>query len=172
MTAELWLDAFSPWASRAARLTRASALAAGVCMLVTACASSGKHPGSDQDVHPVAIEIDNNLTVPTELMIYIDQSGIRQALGSVPGGKDKTFKFTPASFGQPYRLLGVAQLQPYPLRSQQFTFNGPEMGTVLWNLQANILSFYDVLDATNVAPADTTKQAPPPAPAAPPPSKP
>ena len=36
------------------------------------------------------------------------------------------------------------------------------MGTVLWNLQANILSFYDVLDATNVAPApaDTTKRPP------------
>ena len=162
MTAELWLDAFSPWASKVARLARASALAAGASMFVAACASGGKHPGSDQDVHPVAIEIDNNLTVPTELMIYIDQSGIRQALGSVPGGKDMTFKFTPASFGQPYRLLGVAQLQPYPLRSQQFTFNGPEMGTVLWNLQANILSFYDVLDATNVAPApaDTTKRPP------------
>jgi hypothetical protein len=169
MTAELWRDAFSSRASRAARLTRASALAAGVCMVVGACASGGKHPGSEQDVHPVAIEIDNNLTVPTELMIYVDQSGIRQALGSVPGGKDKTFKFTPASFGQQYRLLGVAQLQPYPFRSQQFTFNGPETGTVLWNLQANILSFYDVLDATNVAPAaapaapaDTTKPATPP----------
>jgi|SRR5579863_1223696 hypothetical protein len=157
MTAELWSDAIPPWASRIARLGGTSALAAGVCMFVGACASSGKHPGSDQDVHPVAIEIDNNLTVPTELMIYVDQSGIRQALGSVPGGKDKTFKFTPASFGQPYRLLGVAQLQPYPFRSQQFTINGPETGTVLWNLQANILSFYDVLDATNVAPADTTK---------------
>src|SRR5665213_1648538 len=167
MTAEWWLDAFFTHASRAARLTRANALVAGVCMLASACASGGKHAGSDQDVHPVAIEIDNNLTVPTELMVYVDQSGIRQALGSVPGGQDKTFKFTPASFGQPYRLLGVAQLQTYPFRSQQFTFNGPETGTVLWNLQANILSFYDVLDATNVAPAaapaapaDTTKPAP------------
>ncbi len=169
MTAEVWLDALPPWTSRVARLTGASALAAGVCMFVGACASGGKHPGSEQDVHPVAIEVDNNLTVPTELMIYVDQSGIRQALGSVPGGKDKTFKFTPSSFGQPYRLLGVAQLQPYPFRSQQFTFSGPETGTVLWNLQANILSFYDVLDATNVAP-DTTKAAP--APATPPPSKP
>jgi hypothetical protein len=173
MTAELWLDAFPPWAPRVTRLTGASALAAGVCMFMGACASGGKHQGSEQDVHPVAIEVDNNLTVPTELMIYVDQSGIRQALGSVPGGKDKTFKFTPSSFGQPYRLLGVAQLQPYPFRSQQFTFSGPETGTVLWNLQANILSFYDVLDATNVAPAapaapaDTTKPAP-----ATPPSKP
>jgi hypothetical protein len=166
MTAELWLNVVSPRVSRSARLTRASALAAGVCMLVSACASGGKHPGGEQDVHPVAIEIDNNLTVPTEIMVYVDQSGIRQALGSVPGGKDMTFKFTPASFGQTYRLLGVAQLQAYPFRSQQFTFNGPETGTVLWNLQANILSFYDVLDATNVAPApaapaDTTKPAPP-----------
>jgi hypothetical protein len=159
-------DASPSWASRVARLTGAGALAAGVCMFVGACASSGKHPGSDQDVHPVAVEIDNNLTVPTELMIYVEQSGIRQALGSVPGGKDKSFKFTPVSFGQPYRLVGVAQLQPYPLRSQQFTVTGPETGTVVWNLQSNILSFYDVLDATNVAPADTTK------PAAPPPSKP
>ena len=167
MTAELWFNALSRRVRRAARLAGASALAASVCMLVSACASGGKHPGGEQDVHPVVIEIDNNLTVPTELMIYVDQSGIRQALGSVPGGKDQTFKFTPTSFGQPYRLLGVAQLQPYPLRSQQFTFNGPETGTVLWNLQANILSFYDVLDATNVAPApaaapaDTTKPAPP-----------
>lgn len=171
MTTEWWLNAMS---SRAAQLSGAGALAAGVCLMVAACASGGKHPGGDQDVHPIAIEIDNNLTVPTELMIYVEQGGIRQALGTVPGGQDKTFKFTPASFGQPYRLLGVAQLQPYPFRSQEFTVNGPEMGTVLWNLQARILSFYDVLDATNVAPAaapaapaDTTKPAP-----APPPAKP
>lgn len=161
---ELWIDAFPPWAFRAARLTGASALAAGVCMIVGACASGGKHQGSDQDVHPVAIEIDNDLTVPTELMIYVEQSGIRQALGSVPGGQDKTFKFTPASFGQPYHLIGIAQLER-PYRSQQFTISGPETGTVVWNLQSNILGFYDVLDATNVAP-DTTKRAP----ASPPPS--
>jgi hypothetical protein len=94
--------------------------------------------------------------VPTELMIYVEQTGIRQALGSVPGGKDKTFKFTPASFGQPYHLIGIAQLER-PYRSQQFQITGPETGTVVWNLQANILAFYDVLDATSVAP-DTTKQ--------------
>lgn len=161
---ELWIDGSPPWAFRAARLAGASALAAGVCMLVSACASGGKHQGSDQDVHPVAIEIDNNLTVPTELMIYVEQSGIRQALGSVPGGQDKSFKFTPTSFGQPYHLIGIPQLER-PYRSQQFTITGPETGTVVWNLQSNILGFYDVLDATNVAP-DTTKQpaaSPPPA---------
>jgi hypothetical protein len=167
MTAELWLDAFPPWISRVARLAGAGALAAGACMFVGACASGGKHPGDEQDVHPVAIEVDNNLTVPTELMIYVEQSGIRQALGSVPGGKDKSFKFTPASFGQPYHLVGIPQLAQ-PRRSQEFTFTGPETGTVVWNLQANILSFYDVLDATSTAPgpapapADTTKPATPP----------
>jgi hypothetical protein len=156
MTVETWLDTFHPWTARAARLTMVSALAAGVCTLASGCASGGKHQGSEPDVHPIAIEIDNNLTVPTELMIYVEQSGIRQALGSVPGGKDKSFKFTPASFGQPYHLIGVAQLER-PFRSQQFTISGPETGTVVWNLQSNILGFYDVLDATNVAP-DTTKQ--------------
>ena len=165
MTDESWLDVQNPWTARAVRFTRVSALAAGVCLLASACASGGKHPGNDQDVHPVALEIDNNLTVPTEMMIYVEQSGIRQALGSVPGGKDKTFKFTPSSFGQPYHLIGVAQLER-PYRSQQFTISGPETGTVVWNLQSNILGFYDVLDATNVAP-DTTKQAAPP-PATPP----
>ena len=156
MTAETWLDTLHPWTARAARLTMVSALAAGVCTLASGCASGGKHQGNEPDVHPIAIEIDNNLTVPTELMIYVEQSGIRQALGSVPGGKDKSFKFTPASFGQPYHLIGIAQLAR-PFRSQQFTISGPETGTVVWNLQANILGFYDVLDATNVAP-DTTKQ--------------
>jgi hypothetical protein len=165
MTHESCLDVRNAWTARAVRFARVSALAAGVCLLATACASGGKHPGNDQDVHPVALEINNNLTVPTEMMIYVEQSGIRQALGSVPGGKDVTYKFTPASFGQPYRLVGIAQLAP-PYRSQQFTISGPETGTVVWNLQANILGFYDVLDATNVAP-DTTKQAAPP-PATPP----
>jgi hypothetical protein len=104
-------------------------------------------------------------------MIYVEQGGIRQALGTVPGGKDKSFKFTPASFGLPYYLVGIPQLER-PHRSQQFQITGPETGTVVWNLQANILAFYDVLDATNVAP-DTTKQAPAsPPPATPPPPSP
>jgi hypothetical protein len=171
MTSETWLNTLHPWTVRAARLTLVSALAAGVCTLASACASGGKHPDNGQDVHPVAIEIDNNLTVPTELEIYIEQGGIRQTLGSVPGGKDKSFKFTPASFGQPYYLIGIPQLERAH-RSQQFQITGPETGTVVWNLQANILAFYDVLDATNVAP-DTTKQAPAsPPPATPPPPSP
>jgi hypothetical protein len=171
MTSETWLNTLHRWTVRAARLTLVSALAAGVCTLASACASGGKHPDNGQDVHPVAIEIDNNLTVPTELEIYIEQGGIRQTLGSVPGGKDKSFKFTPASFGQPYYLIGIPQLERAH-RSQQFQITGPETGTVVWNLQANILAFYDVLDATNVAP-DTTKQAPAsPPPATPPPPSP
>src|ERR1700691_1379132 len=105
MTSETWLNTLHPWTVRAARLAVVSALAAGVCTLASACASGGKHQDNGQDVHPIAIEIDNNLTVPTELMIYVEQGGIRQALGDVPGGKDKTFKFTPASFGQPYYLI-------------------------------------------------------------------
>lgn len=159
MTATRWLDVLPRWGLRTTRQTATGVMVAGLCIAASACASAGKQKNSDQDIHPVAIEIDNNLTVPTELMVYLDQSGIRQMLGSVPGGKSKTFQFTPNSYAQPYRLLGVAQLQPYPFRSQQFTVSGPEMGTVVWNLQANILGFYDVMDATAAPaePADSTK---------------
>ena len=55
MTHKSWLDVQNPWTARAVRLTRVSALAAGACLLASACASGGKHPGNDQDVHPVAL---------------------------------------------------------------------------------------------------------------------
>jgi len=161
MSTRPWLDTVTPWALRAVRVSGAAALMVSLSLAAAACASGGKHPDADQDIHPVVIEIDNNLTIPTELMVYLEQSGVRQQLGTVPGGENKTFQFTPVSYGQPYRLIGVRQLER-SIPSQSFTISGPETGTIVWNLQANIIGFYDVLDATS------PQAAPPPAPANPP----
>ena len=182
MTAALWFDAALPRVVRASRANVAGALVLGLTVAAGGCASGGKHPNSDEDIHPIAIEIDNNLTVPTELMIYLEEGGVRRQLGSVPGAKNKTFQFTPNSYSDQYRLIGRAQLEGF-IRSQQFTIGGSEMGTVVWNLQANILGFYDVLDATTpqaepAPPAKADTAATPPAtppttpPATPPPPSP
>jgi hypothetical protein len=63
-------------------------------------ACAGHHHINQAPPHPIAVEINNNLTIPTELTIFVTQDGggLRQMLGTVPGAKTKSFTFTPISW--------------------------------------------------------------------------
>lgn len=116
------------------------------------CASAGHH-GDDDSMHPVNVEINNNLTVPTVITVFVDQGGnSRSMLGTVPGAATRTFQFTPISYSQPYRLIAQRQLAR-EIRSQPFTIGSDMTGTVEWSLVPNIVGFYDVAPDTTAAPA-------------------
>jgi hypothetical protein len=106
------------------------------------CASGhSKTPNTDETPLPVNIEAQNDLAVPAGLTVYIQEiPGKPRMLGDVPPAQTKTFSFTPASFGQPYRLIAERQLAP-PLTSAQFTIDSPETGTVIWSVRTGIISF-------------------------------
>jgi hypothetical protein len=118
-------------------------------------ACAGHHHINQAPPHPIAVEINNNLTVPTELTIFVTQDGggLRQMLGTVPGAKTKSFTFTPISWDMTYRLVGERPLGG-PVISPRFTVNDPETGVVSWNVIPNQVEFYDVQ-------VDTTKAAAP-----------
>ena len=63
---------------------------AGFGVGLAGCA--GHHHISEAPPHPIAVEVQNNITVPTELTVFVtqDQGGARQMLGTVPGAQTKT----------------------------------------------------------------------------------
>ena len=134
------------------------AAVAGVGVGLAGCA--GHHHISEAPPHPIAVEVQNNITIPTELTVFVtqDQGGARQMLGTVPGAQTKSFAFTPVSWGQPYRLEGRTPLG-HVVRSPSFTVNDPETGTVTWALVPNQVQFYNtVTDTAATKPAsDSTK---------------
>jgi hypothetical protein len=133
---------------RAVAFTIAATAAMGVSF---GCATGGHH--GDDAMHPVNVEINNNLTIPTVITVFVDQGGdSRKMLGTVPGAQTRTFQFTPISFSQPYRLIAQRQLAR-DIRSQPFTIGSDMTGTVEWSLVPNIVGFYDVAPDTVSTPA-------------------
>jgi hypothetical protein len=116
-------------------------------------ACAGHHHINQAPPHPISVEINNNLTVPTELTVFVtqDQGGPRQMLGTVPGAQTKSFTFTPISWDMTYRLIGQRPLGG-PVVSPRFVINDPETGVVSWNVIPNQVEFYDVqVDTTRAA---------------------
>jgi hypothetical protein len=138
-------------------LSSAGVFLGGVAALLGAAGCAGHHHISEAPPHPIAVEINNNLTVPTELTVFItqDQGGIRQMLGTVPGAQTKTFTFTPVAWATTYRLLGDRPLGG-PVRSPAFTVDDPSTGTISWNVIPNQVEFYDMQQADTTKPPATT----------------
>jgi hypothetical protein len=122
----------------------------GLLVLGTGLAAcAGKHHFSDAPPHAIAVEVINNLTIPTELTVFIveDQGGGRRMLGTVPGAQTRTFSFTPLDWGRTYRLLAERQLAR-TIFSPRFTVSDAETATISWQAIPNMVQFY--------LPADTT----------------
>jgi hypothetical protein len=115
---------------------------------------AGHHHISEAPPHPIAVEVHNNLTIPTELTVYItqDQGGVRTMLGTVPGDQTKTFNYTPISWGQSYRFIAERQLER-PVSSPVFTIADPETGAISWNVVPNQVQFYETEVDTTAHPA-------------------
>lgn len=154
------MSAAKPHTSRRNRSASSAGVLVGVVAVLgmgpVACAAHHHIP--EAPPHPIAFEVQNNLTVPTELTVFItqDQGGIRTMLGTVPGDQTKTFTYTPVSWDMTYRLVGEKPLGR-PLISPPFNVNDPNTGTVTWAVIPNQVQFYDLPAQTQ----DTTKAAPP-----------
>ena len=116
----------------------AALIAIGVC----ACASGhAKKPNADEAPLPVDVEVQNDLSIPEPLTIFVTSvPGRPRVLGDIGPGQVKTFTFTPAQFGEPYRLIGYQQLSR-PRTSADFTIDSPGTGTVIWSVRSGIISF-------------------------------
>jgi hypothetical protein len=135
-----------------------------------ACAAH--HHISEAPPHPIAVEIQNNLTPPMELTVFItrDGGGISQILGTVPGGKFKTFRYTPVAWDITYHLAATKGARPSTgegscdqctLMSPRFDVNDPNTGAVVWNMIPNQVQFYDLPEQQQAPAKDTTKGAAP-----------
>lgn len=124
--------------------TLLTAAIAATVLTALGCALLKKKPNEDDKPHPVAVEITNNLSVPTEVTVFLVQtSGTRQMLGTVPGTETRTFRFTPVTLSQEYRFVAERQLER-PLISQPFRVGGPETGLLEWGLLENIIGFREM----------------------------
>ena len=105
---------------------------------------------------PVAVEVQNNLPLPTDLTVYaVTRSGARTLLGDVPPASTRSFTFKPLSFSEPYRLLATRPLRR-AITSQVFTVGSDMTGRVIWTLSPNIVGFEEV-DTDSTAKPDSAK---------------
>jgi hypothetical protein len=104
---------------------------------------------------PVALEIDNNLALPTDLTVYaVTEGGTRRLIGSVPPARNVTFQFTPDSYSTQYRLVARMPLGRQ-LRSEAFVVGSSMTGQIVWMLVPNLIGFRDV-EEPDSAVRDTT----------------
>lgn len=154
------MSAAKPYLRRRPRVASStgSLVGAVAALVLGPLACAGPHHISQAPPHPIAVEIQNNLTVPTELTVYItqDRGGLRQMLGTVPGDKTMSFNYTPVSWDLTYRLVGERPLGR-PVVSPPFVVNDPNTGAVTWAVIPNQVQFYDLPEQQR----DTTKAAPP-----------
>ena len=131
---------------------------AGTLTLVGTGACAGHHQIAQGPPRPIAVEINNNLTIPTELTVYIvtDQGGSRYMLGTVPGAQTRTFTYTPVDLGQWYRFLAVRPLGN-PISSPRFSLADGETTTVAWTAVPNQVQFYVGTDTTAAKPSATSQ---------------
>lgn len=135
-------------------MNRRTALSLAAAVLALGCASvTTQNQGPPR---PVALEIDNNLPLPTDLTIYaVTDAGTQRLIGSVPPARSVTFQFTPDSYSTQYRLIARAALGRL-LRSEPFIVGSGMTGQIIWTLVPNIIGFRDVEEPDTLV-RDTTR---------------
>lgn len=135
-------------------MNRRTAVRLAAALLALGCTSATTR--NEGPPRPVALEIDNNLALPTDLTIYaITDGGTRRLIGSVPPARNVTFQFTPESYSTQYRLIAKTPLGRQ-LRSEPFVVGSGMTGQIIWTLVPNIIGFRDVEEPDSTV-RDTTR---------------
>ena len=136
--------------------SRASLTAASIAAMLGLAGCASLRGRTEGPTVPVAVDVQNNLALPTDLTVYaVTRSGARTLLGSVPPASTKTFTFKPVSFSEPYRFLATRPLRR-AIASQVFTVGSDMTGRIIWTLSPNIVGFEEV-DTDSTAAPDTAK---------------
>jgi hypothetical protein len=120
------------------RLVRVALLVMGV-IWVAAC--SGNQPGADQPRQAeemVIVSVNNNLTIPTPLTIFmISEAERRVLLGTVGAARSQTFRFRNPNILGRYRLRAERSGRNDAVQSQLLTLQGGEQ--LDWDLRSNVV---------------------------------
>lgn len=130
--------------------SRASLTAAIViCACISAC-TPNRGGRNVRPVKAVAVEIQNNLSLPTALTIYATNGYAgRVLLGNAASAGTTTLAFTPAAYSETYRLVATRPLGRN-IVSQPFTVGSEMTGRIVWTLVPNIIGFLDVDETDTV----------------------
>jgi hypothetical protein len=127
-----------------------------IAIMVVASACGAFSNRNDEPIRPVTIEVKNNLTMPTQITVYmVSEEGYRQMLGDVAPSDSRTFAFTPRSYTETYRLVAQIPLAR-PFASQPFIIGSGMTGWIQWTMIPNIIGFWDRED-TVVVPDSTVR---------------
>ena len=125
-------------------------IAAGAIATLAACATPGGR--ATGPTVPIDLQVNNNLRLPADLSVYaVSQGGNRMLLGDVPPGKNRTLRFKPVAFSEPYRLLAILP-NGHQVHSQSFIVGSDMTGGIVWTLVPNIIGFIEVDSDSTAAP--------------------
>ncbi len=112
------------------------------CATIAACATPGGRTSGA--TLPIDVQVNNNLRLPADLSVYaVSQGGHRTLLGDVPPATNRTLRFKPVAFSEPYRLLAI-QPNGRQIVSQSFIVGSDMTGGIIWTLTPNIVGFEGV----------------------------
>ena len=113
------------------------AMALVAVTVLSACASGGGMGQGDTGPTAATVLVNNNLTVPTSLTVYlVPESGVRRLLGNVTPGESQRLAVRGALPAGRHRLM-ARTTSGTDLLSDPFSMSDGE--TVTWDLQSNIV---------------------------------
>ena len=126
-------------------------------------ACAGHHHISQAPPHPIAVEINNNLTVPTELTVFVtqDRGGSAHDAWYGAGRPDQVVHLYAVFVGYALPIGGPPSAGSHG-DVAQVQVNDPETGVVSWIVIPNQVQFYDTATDTAAAraPGDRTRRQP------------
>jgi len=130
-------------ASHAGRTGRSRwGLTAAVCVALAGCAGGGGDepdprlpPPGESIVIPITVR--NNWTPRTQITVRLISGGVTRILGSVNGGRERTFEVTDPTMSGRHTLTATGNTLAEAVESQPFTLFATS--TVTWSLFENAL---------------------------------
>lgn len=130
---------YAPHSARRAMLGGAVAL--GVVLAVSGCASGYSHRDHEGNAARISVRLTNDLSPPADVTVFaVSQDGIRNLLGDVPPNGHKLLHVPRAIFpGTSFRLV-AERLNSRAVLSQPITATSTDQ-IIDWDLETNSMWF-------------------------------